>query len=153
LADEFPAKQISIWVKSHRETRFGIGRESEVTLAMGIARWGVVVAKNDVRLVSAMPVTSADPAAILSSGMLWSSRSTAYTLTEERPFSGQRSEIPSIASVLGLDNPQAMVRYVLHSVCIVFRVGRPIATFPFEFKDNRGRAGDALGDVLPVTCV
>ena len=126
-----------------------------MTLAMGIARWGVVVAKNDVRLVSAMPVTSADPAAILSSGMLWSSRSTAYTLTEERPFSGQRSEIPSIASVLGLDNPQAMVRYVLHSVCIVFRdaVGRPIATFPFEFKDNRGRAGDALGDVLPVTCV
>jgi len=143
LADEFPAKQISIWVKSHRETRFGIGRESEVTLAMGIARWGVVVAKNDVRLVSAMPVTSADPAAILSSGMLWSSRSTAYTLTEERPFSGQRSEIPSIASVLGLNNPRAMVRYVLHSVCIVFRVGRPIATFPFEFKAT------AVGPEMP----
>ena len=118
---------------------------------MGIARWGVVVAKNDVRLVSAMPVTSADPAAILSSGMLWSSRGS--TLTEERPFSGQRSEIPSIASVLGLNNPRAMVRYVLHSVCIVFRVGRRIATFPFEFKDNLGQVGDALGDVLPVTCV
>jgi len=78
---------------------------------MGIARWGVVVAKNDVRLVSAMPITSADPTAILTSGMLWSSGGTAYTLTEEIPFSGQRSEIPSIASVLGLNNPRVMVRY------------------------------------------
>lgn len=110
-------------------------------------------AKNDVRLVSAMPITSPDPTAILTSGMLWSSRGTAFTLTEEMPFSGQRSEIPSIASVLGLNNPRAMVRCVLLSDCIVFRVGRPIATFPFKFKDNCCRVGDALGDVLPVSCV